>query len=328
MIATLESTDAIGARASLRALRAEIRWHQGHAREALDLAEAAAADAERAGDLHALAIAYMALDASFQLLGEPEKAIYERKAAEIWSRLGQLRSLGISELNVGVQAYADGNWDEAIEWYRRSQENCLRAGDRATAAVAGANLGEVLVSRGSLDEAEALLTEARRALRAAGYTPHALFAEAQRARIALERGRGADALLALEAIAAEAATLGHPAIAFETVVQLAHAHAVAGDPEAGLAALADAARRAGEIAALLSVPVERVRAECLMALGRLDEAERCLDSALAGAMRQRLLYEQLLIRRGRCELARQRGEEPSLEELQEVERLLRLLGLE
>ena len=327
LVEGFHSTDAIGARASLRALRAEIRWHQGHAREAIDLAEAAVVDAERAGDLHALAIAYMALDAAFQLLGEPEKAIYERKAVEIWSRLGRLRSLGISELNVGVQAYADGNWDEAIDWYTRSREDCLRAGDRATAAVAGANLGEVLVSRGSLDEADAVLTEARRALRAAGYTPHALFAETQRARIALEAGRGAEALVALEAITAEAATLGYPSIAFETVVHFAHAHAVAGDPAAGLAALAEAVDAAGEMPALLSVPVERVRAECLAALDRLDEAERCLDSALAGAIRQRLLYEQLLIRRGRCDLARRRGEEPNREELQEAERLLQLLGL-
>ena len=323
----LDSTDAIGARANLRALRAELRWHQGRVREAIALAEAAAADAERADDLHALAIAYMALDASFQLLGEPEKAIYERRAIEIWSQLGQMRSLGISELNVGVQAYADGEWDEAIEWYSRAREDCLRAGDRATAAVAGANLGEVLVSRGLLDDAERVLTEARRALRAAGFTPHALFAETQRARISLERGRAAEAIDALEAIAAEAATLDHAAIAFETVVYLAHAHAVAGSPGVGLTALDAAVGGAGEVAALLAVPVERVRAECLLGLGSYDEAERYLDSALAGAVRQRLLYEQLLIRRARCQLALARGAGPNVEEVQEVDRLLHLLGL-
>jgi class 3 adenylate cyclase/tetratricopeptide (TPR) repeat protein len=327
LIGELDATDAIGARANLRALRAEIRWHQGHGREAIALATAAVADAETAGDLHALAIAYAALDGSFQMVGEPEKAVYERKAAEIWSRLGQMRSLGISELNLGVQAYADGDWSGAVDWYTRSRADCLRAGDRATAAVAAGNLGEVLVSRGEFDEAEVVLSEARRALRAAGYTPHAVFAELQRARIALETGRGDEALAALEEIVAEAATIGHPIIALETVVHLAHAQVVAGDPAAGLAAVDDAVARAGDVVALLSVPVDRARAECLTALGRLDEASECLDRALAGALRQQLVYEQLLIRRLRCELARLRGTEPSGEEVQEIDRLLHLLGL-
>ena len=65
----------------------------------------------------------------------------------------------------------------------------------------------------------------------------------------------------------------------------------------------------------------------MTALGRLEEAEVCLESALAGAVRQGLLYEQLLVYQARCELARRRGAAPSREEMQEVERLLHLLGL-
>ena len=42
--------------------------------------------------------------------GEPEKAIYERKAVEIYAELGQARLLGMHELNLGVQSYADGDW--------------------------------------------------------------------------------------------------------------------------------------------------------------------------------------------------------------------------
>ena len=52
-----------------------------------------------------------------------------------------------------------------------------------------------------------------------------------------------------------------------------------------------------------------------------------LESALVGALRQGLLYEQLLIRRVRGELvARLSGSEVSPEEVQEVDRLLHLLG--
>ncbi len=326
--ASRDTTEAVAARANLRALRAEARWNQGRLREAIALAEAAVEDAERAHDLHALAVAYTALDASHQLLGQPERAVYERKAVEIWAQLGQLRARGMSELNLGVQAYADGEWDAAVEWYSRARESCLAAGDRVAAAMAGANLAEVLVSRGAFEEAERVIVDARRALRAAGYAPHALFAETQRARMALLQGRVSEAVEELGAIAAEAATLGQPTIAFETVVWLAHAQVVAGDPEAGLRALDDAAAAAGEAAAMLAVPVGRVRAECLISLGRLDEAEGLLETALAGALRQRLAYEQLLIRRARCRLAVARGVGSSREEVQEVERLLHHLGVE
>ena len=325
LVADNDAIDAIAARANLRALRAEIRWQQGHLHDAIDLANAAVADAERADNGEALAVAYTALDASFQLLGEPDKAVYERKAVEIWARLGQTRSLGICELNLGVQAYADGDWDEAIDWYSRAQQDCLLAGDRAAAAMAAANLGEVLVSRRSLDEAERVLSDARRALRAAGYIPHALFAETHRARAAVEQGRGAEAIPALEAIVAEAATLGHPTIAFETVVHLAHAHAVSGNPDAGLAALEAAA--AEDVAPYLAVSVDRVRAECLAGLGRHEEARAVLDGSLAGALRQRLPYEQLLVRGARRDLALADGQQPSDEDMQEIERLLHVLGL-
>ena len=323
----LESTDAVGARATLLALRAEARWHQGRGREAIALAHRAVADAQRAEDLHALAIAYTALDGSYQMIGEPEKAVYEVKAAEIWALLGQWRSLGISELNLGVQAYADGEWNAAIDWYTQARESCLRAGDRAAAAVAAGNLGEVLVTQRKLDEADQVLTEARRALRAAGYTPHALFAELQRTRIDLERGRRAEALAALEAIVTEAGAVGYPVLTLEAAVHLAHAHAVAGDPEQGLAALEEAALATGDEVALASVALERTRAECLLALGRADDAEARLEAALAGAVRQRLLYEQLQILQLRCEVARRRGLEPAPEEVREVDRLLHLLGL-
>jgi class 3 adenylate cyclase/tetratricopeptide (TPR) repeat protein len=326
-VSSLESKAAVAARAELLALRAETRWHQGRGREAIEIANRAIVDAKRVDDLHALAIAYSALDGSYQMIGEPEKAVYEVKAAEIWAKLGQMRSLGIAELNIGVQAFADGDWSGAVDWYTRAQADCLRAGDRATAAVAAGNLGEVLVSQGRLDEAEMVLTDARRALRAAGYTPHALFAELQLAKIALDRGRPDDAVPALQAIVAEASTVGHPIMVLEAVVQYAHALVVAGDPAAGLAALDDGVASAGEVVELLSVPVGRARGEALAALGRLDEADESLDAALPGAIRQGLLNEQLLIRRLRCDVTRRRGEEAPPEELQEIDRLLQLLGV-
>ena len=141
-------TPAVAARARLLAMRSEIRTYQGRAREAIPLALAAADEARRAEELEALARAYMALDNSYQLLGEPEKAVHERMALEIYTALGDTRSRGITEMNLGVQAYAGGSWQEAEDLYRCAQEDCGRAGDRYNVVIAATNLGELLISRG------------------------------------------------------------------------------------------------------------------------------------------------------------------------------------
>ena len=317
---------AVAARARLLAMRSEIRTYQGRAREAIPLALAAADEARRADELEALARAYMALDNSYQLLGEPEKAVHERMALEIYTTLGDTRSRGITEMNLGVQAYADGRWREAEDLYRRAQEDCGRAGDRYNVVIAATNLGELLISRGQIEEAERLLVEARRVLRSSRYTAFALFAETQLARCALDRGESARAVELLERIVAEATGVGFAALLLEGGIYLAHAHAQAGSPGAGLEVLDSTILAAGEDAALYAAALARARAACVAALGRRAEAREWLARALKAAEEQGLLYEQLLARRARVRLRAPRDDDE--QELRETERLAQLLGLD
>jgi tetratricopeptide (TPR) repeat protein len=164
-------------------------------------------------------------------------------------------------------------------------------------------------------------------LRAAGLTPYALFAETQLARAKLDRGHADQSLQSLERIVGEAEGIGHAGIVLEIAVYFAHAAIAAGEPARGLSVLNEAAIAAGDEAVMLSVPVDRVRGAALLALGRLDEARACFERALAGARRQSLLYEQLLVLRDRATYARLLGEEPSAEELREADRLAQLLGV-
>ena len=326
----LEGVDLPAARrvrADLRAQRSLIKATQGHPREAILLGEAAIVEAKRSRALKALTRAYGAVDEGYRLLGQPEKAVYEQLALEILRKLGEARDVGITEMNLGVQAYADGRWTNAVDWYERAQRDSANAGDRQTVALAGANLGEVLVSLGRLDEAEAVLTDARRILRASGEAPFALFAETQLARAVLARGRPRDAFDMLRKILQEAEQLEHAAASLEIAVNFASAATAAGEPELALAELERAAGRAGDEVALFAAPVNRVRGEALAALGRLDEAEECLERALAEARRQALLYHELLIIRERAALRSLRGTEPDLEELREAGRLAQLLGV-
>jgi tetratricopeptide (TPR) repeat protein len=321
----VEETDAVAARATLLAMRSEICMLQGRARTAIPLALKAVDEAQRAEELEALAHAYTALDGSYQLLGQPEKAVHERLALELYRTLGHARLSGVYGLNVGVQAYADGRWDEAAELYAGAREDCLRAGDRQNAALAGTNLGELLVSRGQVDDAQTVLADARRVLRSSGYAAFALFAEIQLARCALERGDAEQALASLERIAGEAVEVGYAALVLEAGIYVAQAHARTGGAERGLEALAAAVSAAGEEATLYTAAVERARAECLIALGRTDEARSSLDRAVEAAHAQGLLYEQLLAHRARAALNAAAAE--AEEELREADGIAQLLGI-
>lgn len=322
LVADREDAAAVAARATLLAMRSEIRMFQGRAREAIPLAEKSVEEARRVDELEALTHAYTALDGSYQMLGQPEKAVHERMALEIHSRLGNARLAGIYGLNVGVQAYADGRWDEAAELYARAQADCLRAGDRQHAAHLASSLAELLISRGRLEEAERLLTDSRRVLRSSGFAPYAIFADIQLARCALERGDAREALGILGRIAPEAVDVGYAALVLEIGAYSALAHASAGSPETGLRDLDAAVAATGDEAALYAAATERARAACLAALGRGDEALERLDRALEAALGQGQVYEQLLARRSRVAL-----EDAGVEELREIERLAQLLGI-
>jgi tetratricopeptide (TPR) repeat protein len=69
---------------------------------------------------------------------------------------------------LGVYAYYDGRWGEAVELYQQSREARIKTGDPTNAAMADANIAEILADQGHLDEAEELLREVSAAWQAAG----------------------------------------------------------------------------------------------------------------------------------------------------------------
>ena len=82
-----------------------------------------------------------------------------------------------------------------------------------------------------------------------------------------------------------------------------------------------AADLAGEDAALYEVPLERLRAQGFLALGRPDEALLHVEPALASAREQRLVYEEALLLLVKAQSGAGNGEA-----FEEAERLLEDLG--
>ena len=323
LLEPMETLEAQRVRARLRARRAGFFSEMLRPRMTLKVGLQAVDEAESSGELEALARAYSCIDEAYQMLGLRDMATHEQRALEIFEELGDLSGIALLAMNLGVQAYADGEWDDAIALYSRAQEVSQKSGNEHAEGHAAANLGEVLVSRGRLDEAESVSQEARRVLRAQKDVSFALFAETQLARVLLERGQTSAAILALTRIVDEAIQTGQSFIVVDASVHLADAHVRAGDPESALQVVASAQAQSGEDAVLYEVPLQRVRAQALLDMDRRQEALAHAKPALASARQQRLVYEEALL------LLIEAEADPAAngELFEEAERLLKQLGV-
>jgi len=124
--------------------------------------------ADRAGDRSTLAHAYYLLDAAHSDFGSPDGLRYLELARPIYEELGDLRGLGVVLSNLGIHAYYEGHWDEAVAYYRESHDVKERAGYFG-AMIQVNNEAEILSDQGHLAEAVRLFQEFLRVARASGW---------------------------------------------------------------------------------------------------------------------------------------------------------------
>jgi class 3 adenylate cyclase/tetratricopeptide (TPR) repeat protein len=315
------TVEARRATARLRSVRSGLLLDQFKPRLALTVGLQAVDEAHATGELQALARAYTKIDEAYQILGQRDMANHEERALEIYEDLGDLRNVTTLAINLGVQAYADGRWDDAVAMYAKAQDVSHRSGNIPAESAAAANLGELLISRGHFKEAETVLHEARRVLRGqkVGF---ALFAETQLARLHMERGELDAAVVELTRVIEEAERTGQPFFAVDASVHLADALTRSGDPARALEVIESARELAGEDAVLYEVPLERLRAEALIAMARLEEALARIEPALASARAQRLAYEEALLL-----LLKARASADNGQLVEEANRILAELGV-
>ena len=286
------SLEAKHAANSLLARRAYIHLQQGRPRDTIAIAKKVVADAEPLGPSVALARAYSALEGGYLFIGEPENAVYEEKALEMFRGLGAARSAAVMEMNLGVKAYAQGRWGEAARLYESARKEFERVGDVTQAAYAAANLGEVLVVRGRHPEAETVLTGARDTLRASEYVYAAVFCEIQLARLAIATGDLPAAVTDLTSLVEEARSIGDVGLAVEAWIHLSDAIIRTGEPDRAVSELGEAKRLLDDESSPLGAPIARIAAIALMEQGDLERAGEQLSSAMEVAREQRLVYEE------------------------------------
>ena len=249
----------------------------------------------------------MLLDYANVLLGESGVGAHTREALDICVAMGDLPRESVARANLGGYAFYAGRWSEAVEWYTSSREVAVKVGKVIGAAETDLALGEILVLQGKPDEAQGVLRNAVRVLRASGDEYSASYGEMLLARVHLIQGEFLEAEeLAAKAVAAFT-LLGNRISAFEANLVRASIALEDHRPDGALLIVVESEREARGEAASLQARANLVGARALLALDRLDEAERALVIGLQLARDQGLPYEEALLLKTRAALATRKG---------------------
>jgi class 3 adenylate cyclase/tetratricopeptide (TPR) repeat protein len=293
-----ESANAVTTQIELELAYAGVRYRQGKFGDAVKWAKRAAAHAEQHADRTRLAHAYY-LEHIARVNSGSRDPEHRDAALAILEEVADLVRLSNLLNNMGIEAYFDGRWDEAIALYRRSGEMSQRAGDVVNVARAQNNEAEILADQGRLDDARGLFEEALRAWRAAGYRVGIALATSNLGRVGAKAGRFDEAESLLRDALAQFEELGAESLVLETRTRLAELFVLAGRHRDALAGLrpylaADGSPHRAQIERLAAYAIVQSRAGIAKAKAHLDaslEAARAADAQYELALTLRAIEE-------------------------------------
>lgn len=281
---TLESVDGrdcVACRATLLSELAGARLRQGRYAETIALCRAAIADAEETSAEPPLAHACYLLDWALVEDGRAAEAVHSERALEIYRRRGDPDREAAVLNNLGMFAYYEGRWDDAVALYRHGARASTSAGNINSVAFGDVNMGEVRSDQGRTEEARARLERALEIWRGTGHQLGVAYAIALLGRLEARSGNADEALALLADALARYRELRLSADALWTEALIAEALVFVGRWQAALGEaqrLLDVAG-AGRLGPLL----HRVRGVALGGLGGAEEARDTLRTALAQA---------------------------------------------
>lgn len=320
--------DAMGERARLSVLCAAVKQQQGKHSEAIRWSETAIAEAENAGDEHALAYGHRILDWALDSVGRAGDREHLKTALDLYAQMGDLKGEAIVLNNLGGVAYWAGAWDDAIELYERSRLLYEQIGDVVGAALATTNVGEVLLDQGRHDEATPFLRRGLRTARATGEREGVAFSLSLLGRAAARAGNFDEATTHLEAARAEFEEVGDVAGASEVRAHIAGSLVLQGRGAEALEiveALLDKDRAAGGTSPI-SALLLRTRGEARIQVGDLAGARGSLLESVEKAGARLSEYDRALALRRLASLNRLEGTS-DIEASGESDSILKRLGV-
>jgi hypothetical protein len=307
LLAQDPSARAAGLRARLETTLAWIFYGQDRPARALRQAQRAAAEARSAGERSSLGAALMIRELASLMAEGPGTGGYLEEALAIFEELGDLRMQASVKANLGFICAVAGRWQQGTAWFDAARDTFSRIGDIVRSTDPALNLGEMLVKQRRYEEAEPVLRDAIRVLRAAHFVEGMNRGEIQLARILIERGEVAQAEQMLARVQNEFGAAGQPLAALEAACIRAFGRLRAGAAAEALALLDDARSAAGPDANLLLPAVACERARILGRLGRLEEARADISAGLEAARSQGLPYEEAMLLQVDAEIAAKAG---------------------
>ncbi len=289
-----------GARQVLHRLRlslgyAAARFRQGAFEECVEWVERVIEDARAAGALEELAHAYYLVHLAYTSLGSSKRHEVRDLALPIYEELGDLLGQANALNNLGIDAYYEGRWEEALGYYERSRAARQRIGDVVGAATIANNLAEILSDQGRIAEAETELREVREICEAAGSRLMTAVADANLGRAAARAGRPDEARDLLTAAASALREIDAGSFVVEVQARLAESALFGGDADLALATADEAESITGTSAPpAVQALLHRVRGQALALQGRQEEAARALEESLRIAREGGMLYETAL----------------------------------
>lgn len=143
----------------VRLRKAEVRLLQGRSAGLADGIRELVSEADRLGAPELKARASFAL--AWALGNDPEAGFHRLRALELYEAVGDLIGQANVHLDAGVVLhYASRDWADVVEHYTSAHSLKEAAGDEIGAAIASANLGEVLSDQGRFEEGRLALERA------------------------------------------------------------------------------------------------------------------------------------------------------------------------
>lgn len=312
----------LGARTS--AWTATILQAQGNTSEALSWAERTMQEARDADDAEALGAAYFVLGWAYGILGRRGGEDMLKNAVDAYARSGNRARQAATLSNLGVVCQWEGRWDDALAYYERGREESLKIGNRVDAAVSRINVAEILIDRGDVPEAEAMLQQTMPLWQSSEYRYFLGACLWMLGRASLRAQRVDEALERLAAARDHLTHVGAAQEALDVDARVAECRVRKGDAEGALE-LADtllAGDAAAEGLARLRPVLERVRAHARLLQGDPYAAREALEAGLAAARERNDLFEIALTLPWLIELDRLEGVEATAEIVEESRALV------
>ncbi len=310
-------------RAQLTLAHGATRLRAGRLRECLPYLDEAVALAKRSRDRATEAHAYYLLDWAHTDLGLPGAERYRDLALPIFEQLDDHARQGRVLNNLGVNAYYEGQWEQAVDFYERSRDASEKAGDfvegRGTALN---NIAEIRIDQGLIDDAEDLLRDALGTWRAARYRTGVGTALKNLGRIATRRGNYERAAELLAQARAEFEAVGSESLIAEADAWEAERLVSASEPEAALKLLERLKQSVGrvDVTPAIRAAIERLGGQAARGAGDADAAAEAFIRSAELAREAGADYDQALATLALAQLGELGEGTPEASELRSAER--------